>query len=92
MHESIKKYGLGDVFKIRAITSNTELGKFLGKKVRYKRELLTDEFLKQHGTVCLEVFTIRETQLNYLGDEILRGYTDGDTFGRCINPEFVEII
>lgn len=92
MHKDIEKHGLGDVFKIRPITSDMKLGKFLGKTVRYKKKLLTDDFLRMHGTVCLELFEIREVQVDYLGNNMLRGYHAGCTFGRCINPEFVEIV
>lgn len=80
-------------FQVKTITGNVKLIPFLGRKVRYKKELLTEEFLKRNGTVCENtVFVIKEVQIDYKGNEILRGYYLGDEFGRCIRPDDVELI
>lgn len=86
------------MFNVR--TTNLRLIMFIGQKVRYKKELLTDEFVKSHGEVCRDhAFLIMGTQVDYLRREILRGYRlNGtmdmveDEFGRPIDPDHVEIL
>ena len=100
MHKSIEESGLGKVFDINPVTDSSELAKFIGKRVRYKKDCVTpaDGRIAEKG-----VFVIKETQLNYQGKEVLRGYAEDifigerdyqqpDEFGRPIDPEVVEII
>lgn len=93
MHDEIKNSGLGDVFKIRPMTDCHELGKFLGKIVQYKKELLTADFIETNGVVCLGKFLIKEVQIDYKSIPRLRGYSllYNDTFGNVINHEEVEL-
>jgi hypothetical protein len=64
----------------------------LGKTIRYKRELLTEDFIRSHGTIIIDsTFEIREAQEDYRGRPMLRGYFDGDDFGRCIDPAHIEL-
>ena len=93
MHHEIKDSGLGEIYSIRNMTSNMELAKFLGKRVRYKRELLTESFLIDHGTIVIDsIFTIKEVQKDCEGNDMLRGYAWEGDFGRIINSSHVEII
>ena len=39
IHKDLQESGLADIYNMSTITDNLELGKFLGKKVRYKKEL-----------------------------------------------------
>ena len=91
MHQDIKNSGLGDAFKIRPMTVNPELAPFLGRVVRHKRELLTEDSptIKRTGE-----FLVRETQRDYRGEEILRGYEihSEDTFGLPLLPNEIEVI
>ena len=95
LHEDLTSSGLSDAFKMRTVTTNLKLGKFLGKKVRYKKELLTKEFILRHGTIAkTEVFHIGMVQKDWQGNDTLRGFATShdDDFGRCINPDDVELI
>ena len=94
MNKYLIDSGLTSMYSISPLTTNLDLAKWLGKEVRYKRELLTPEFVQANGTICIDtIFTIKETQKNYKGTEVLRGYAlPIDTFGRCLNPNDVEII
>lgn len=95
MHTLLKTSGLGTMYNISPETENESLKSFIGKEVRFKKELLTDEFIKRNGTIILDhTFLIKETQFDYKGDEILRGYAVGhaNDFGKPINPEEVEIV
>lgn len=97
MHPLIKESGLAELYKIRPVITNYELAKFLGKTVRYKRERITPEFLRLHGTVSRdEYFVIREVQKNFEGRDVLRGYiedgSEAGAFGRCIDPDDIEIV
>jgi len=95
MHNEIKESGLAAMYEISPITDNLELAFWLGKKAQYRRELLNEEFLRRNGTISLTaIFEIRETQKNYKGDSCLRGYdvTRGDTFGRVIHADQIELI
>lgn len=93
MHKEIKESGLAEMYEIRPMTTDNELAKFLGKTVKYKEELLTADFVRANGSLCREeVFEIREVQKNHAGKSVLRGYFKGDTFGRCIDPEHIEVV
>ena len=95
MHNDLDSSGLGSQLKIRAATENLELAPFLGKLVRYKRDLLTPEFIKRNGTVSESgIFHVREVQKDYAGVACLRGYNTviNDTFGRVLNFCEVEIV
>ncbi len=93
MHPSIEASALASLYQIKPVTDNEELAKYLGQKVRYKKNLLTRKFIKRHGTICIgTVFEIREVQHNYKREECLRGYAPGDNFGRVIYPSEVEIV
>jgi hypothetical protein len=95
MHDDIKNSGLGKAFGIQSRTDNLELAPFLGKLVRYKRDLLTNEFIEKNGQITIDgVFVIREVQKDYLGNPKLRGYeiNNGNDFGRVIDKDEVEII
>jgi predicted transcriptional regulator YdeE len=92
MHHEIKDSGLGESLGISS-TINNELSHYIGKKVRYKRELLKSNFLKKHGLICKNaVFEIKETQKTISGQLVLRGYTSDRDFGRPIDPEHIEVI
>lgn len=92
MHHEIKESGLGNTFAISA-TNQNELSHYIGKTVRYKRELLTPEFLARHGTICRDAqFVIKETQKTHSGELVLRGYTEDNDFGRPIQHEHIEVI
>lgn len=45
-----------------------------------------DNFIRKHGTICAEVFTIVGIQKNFEGVLCYRATYAGDEFGRCINP------
>ena len=92
MHPLLIASGLGNKFKISTETTNSYLASFLGKRVVYKSDLLTSDFIKQHGTICVEnIFEIREVQVDFKGEESLRGYAPYDDFGRVIYPPEIEI-
>lgn len=92
-HEHLNESGSTRMYDITPITSNDELRAFIGKRVMYKPELLTPEFVRSRGTIIIyTVFEIRETQFVYDGSEQLRGYGENDSFGRPINPQHVYII
>ena len=97
IHNDLVESGIADTFKISAMTSNLELGKFLGKKVRYKKELLNDaSFLRSVGEYALtEIYEVKQVQKDWKGNDVLRGYGTvnyNDTFGRCLNVEEIEMI
>lgn len=93
MDKILRESGLDKLYHISPLTDNVELAHFLGKHVRYKRELLTPEFIYLHGTISVTgVFYIKYTQRNCDNKEVLRGYFDGDIFGRCMDPKDVEIV
>ena len=96
IHKDLTASGLADKFQISAITDNLELGKFLGKKVRYKKELLKNpSFLRSVGEYALtEVYEVKQVQKDWQGKDVLRGYATvnyKDTFGRCLNVEEIEV-
>ena len=91
-HE-IRESGLGAVYKISPVTSNLKLSGYLGKAVRYTESALSRP--NTFGTVHRDcTFLIKETQINFNGDDCLRGYAVeiDDTFGHCISPSDVEIV
>ena len=95
LNKEIINSGLSDVFKMRTLTSNLKLAKFLGKNVRYKKELLTNEFVQANGTITKsEIFHIGMVQKDYQGNDCLRGFATSydDDFGRCINPDYIELV
>ena len=95
LNKEIINSGLSDVFKIRTLTSNLKLAKFLGKNVRYKKELLTNEFVQANGTITKsEIFHIGMVQKDYQGNDCLRGFATSydDNFGRCIDASDVELL
>ena len=53
MHTDLKNSGLASKFKIRPMTDNISLSQFIGKRVRYRRELLTPEFINLHGSISV---------------------------------------
>ena len=68
LNKEIINSGLSDVFKMRTLTSNLKLAKFLGNNVRYKKELLTNEFVQANGTITKsEIFHIGMVQKDYQG-------------------------
>lgn len=79
-----------------AVNDNAhKLNAYIGETVRYKSDLINDvQFVRDHGTLVKELFTIKELQTNYRGETILRGYCLAfhDDFGRPIRPEHVEVI
>lgn len=95
IHHEIMNSGLANVFDMSDQTDNAELKVFLGKVVRY----VSPDVAKE-GTQARDFdFIIRETQLNYEGKEILRGYAinrqtgeQTDTWGRPINPKDVVMV
>ena len=88
MHKEIKESGLGELFKISHVTDNPKLIPFMGKKVRYKRNLLNHAFVIKYGTIAIDgIFAIKEVQKDCCGNDCLRGYFEGDDFGRCMNPK-----
>ena len=97
IHDDLVKSGLSDFYKISKITDNLQLGQFLGKKVRYKKELLNNKsFLRSVGRYALtEIYEIKQVQKNWKGEDVLRGYATvnfNDTFGRCLNVEEIELV
>ena len=95
LNKEITNSGLSDAFKMRTITSNLKLAKFLGRKVKYKKELLTKKFVRANGTITKsEIFHIGMVQKDYQGNDCLRGFATSydDDFGRCINPNDVELL
>jgi len=95
IHKDILESGLADKFKISAITDNLELSRFLGKKVRYKKELLNNpSFLRSVGEYALtEIYEVKQVQKDWQNNDVLRGYGTvnyTDTFGRCLNAEEIE--
>lgn len=94
-HPQLEESGLSVTYGFSSVADDPQLAKFLGKTVRYKRELLTKAFVRANGAMCKGCkFVIREVQKNHQGDTVLRGYAVdvGDTFGSPINPEHVEIV
>ena len=93
MHKELSESGLGEIFKIRAMTSDLELGKFLGKKVRIKRELLSQDYIRLNGTIVINaIFLVKETQIDYRGTPCLRGYESDTSFGSVLYPNELEIM
>jgi hypothetical protein len=98
LHKDLTESEVSDVFQMSDSTDNEDLRPWLHKTVRYKRSLLTPEFIKAHGTICLDSeWVIEMTQLDWSGNEILRGFLVGsdapnDTFGRPILPEHIELV
>ena len=95
IHPDIRDSGLGSAFKVSPICDASDpRASLLGRTVRYLPALCRDpEFVTRHGTIILNsTFVIRETQNDYAGEPRVRGYFPGDTFGRVINPEHVEIV
>jgi len=96
LHKEIVGSGLADLFQMKDSTTNPKLSKFLGKKVRYKKELLADDkFVRSNGSLCkTEIYEVAHVQKDYRGKDVLRGYHTSyeDTFGRCLDPEEVEVI
>lgn len=97
IHNDLKQSGLADLYKISNLTDNFELAKFLGKKVRYKKDLLENEsFLKSVGTNALtEIYEVKQVQKNWKDEDVLRGYATvnfNDTFGRCLEVEEIELV
>tara|TARA_R100000388_G_C7132024_1_gene105908 strand:+ start:190 stop:492 length:303 start_codon:yes stop_codon:yes gene_type:complete len=96
LHKDLTESGLASKFQMSTITDNLELGKFLGKKVRYKKELLENpSFLRSVGEYALtEVYKIKQVQKDWQGKDVLRGYATvnyKDTFGRCLDVEEIEV-
>ena len=94
LNKDITDSGLSNAFKMRVATSNLKLAKFIGRKVHYKKELLTKEFVRVNGTITKsEIFHIRMVQKDYQGNDCLRGFATSydDDFGRCINPDHIEL-
>lgn len=85
LHKDLIDSGLAQIFDISPITANEELAKYIGEIVEFKQPTCEVEYYK---------FEITSTQLNYRGEEILRGrcIDYNDTFGRPIRPEEVTII
>ena len=93
MHDDIKNSGLGKQLSISKMTTNLGLSKFLGKRIRVKRELLTPRYIELNGSLIIDsTYTVKEVQKIYDGRAALRGYRDGDTFGRPFLPEEIEIV
>ena len=94
VHHELKSSGLADMLKISPVTSNHELGKWLGKTVRYKKELIKDkDFIRLNGTIIKDnTFKIKQVQKDHIGKDMLRGYAieNNDTFGRVIDPNDIE--
>ena len=95
LHPELVESGLAKVWQMSPLTTDMRLAKFLGKKVRFKRELLTPEFVRQNGTQARDcTFMVREVQKIYSGEMALRGYAieTNDTFGRPLEVDHVEIV
>jgi hypothetical protein len=97
MHKDIVNSGLSKIFGItNSVPENDPRAKFMGKRVRYKRNVCT----KQHGQIIRQRdFIIKEVQNDYRGGPVLRGYaldrTTGnivEDFGRCISIDDVVIV
>ena len=94
LNKDITDSGLSNAFKMRVATSNLKLAKFIGRKVHYKKELLTKEFVRENGTITQsEIFHIGMVQKDYQGNDCLRGFATSydDDFGRCINPDHIKL-
>lgn len=95
MHRDLKESGLGGILEIKTVTADEKLMPFLGKKVRYKRELLTEKFIERNGLKVVDgTFEVREVQKNYKGENCLRLYwlEVNDTFGFPESPDRIEIV
>lgn len=95
LHSDLVNSGLAGMYQMRPITNDPNLAKFLGKKVKYKKELLADpDFVNSHGTVIQETFLVSYVQKDYYGNDVLRGFITSwnDTFGSCLNPSEIEIV
>lgn len=84
-----QKSGLADLFEMNPNTKNEKLKQYIGKRVRYRKELRGSAVL---GTCSINgVWLVTETQLDYRGREILRGYAYPGDFGRPFDPSEIEI-
>ena len=95
LHQDIVDSGLATKFEMSFVTTNEELSKFLGQKVRFKRSLLTKDFVKTKGILCkTEIYKVGMVQKNWRGEDRLRGFHTSydDTFGRVLNPNEIELI
>ena len=52
LHKDITDSGLANKFEMSCVTTNEKLSKFLGQKVRFKKSLLTKDFVQSNGTLC----------------------------------------
>ena len=91
-----KKSGLDSTLGISSVVSSDDLrAQYLDKRVRYK-----NPDPDRDGTISLKCdFVVREVQLNYKVEPVLRGYAIDretgmqiDTFGRPFGVDEVEII
>lgn len=92
-HKDLVESGLAKKFQINHLTSNSSLLPFMGRKVRYKREILTADFIRANGALSIDgIFFIQEAQVDYKGEPCLRGYRDNDPFGRVLYPYQIEVV
>jgi hypothetical protein len=97
-HNQLVESGLAEMYEISPETNDSLLSVYIGRVVRYKK------YHPKHGTIVkTSDFIIKETQRDYTGREILRGYeVDRNTgkevnsqsakFGRPIKPEDVIVV
>ena len=95
LHKDITDSGLANKFEMSGATTNKELSNFLGQKVRFKKSLLTKDFVRSNGTLCkTEIYKVSMVQKNWKGEDCLRGFCTSydDNFGRVLSPNEIEII
>jgi hypothetical protein len=94
IHHEILRTGLDVRLEFKEGTDDPRLAPFIGTVVRYKRELLTPDFVRTHGQIAVVAeFVVRHTQVDYRGRRILRGYAlYGNDFGSPLDPDHVEIV
>jgi|21_taG_2_1085346.scaffolds.fasta_scaffold193276_2 hypothetical protein len=95
LHKDITDSGLANKFEMSCVTTNEKLSKFLGQKVRFKKSLLTKDFVQSNGTLCkTEIYKVLMVQKDWKGEDCLRGFCTSynDNFGRVLSPNEIEII
>lgn len=79
------------------ITDNAEnnLKKYMNKRVRYRADKLSNEFIRKNGTIALtETFIVKESQYDFENKVCLRMYATSfdDTMGRVAYEDDIAVV
>ena len=96
MNNQIQNSQVALKFNISSNNKESSLWSYVGKTAVYKEELKNDDkFIRAHGTIVKNTtWLVKETQINYLGEECVRMYCieNGDKFGRCVSIDHISIV